>query len=180
MKTVPAAFGKRNHPALSSETAALPVEARIQSIARAKALLDAMVDGNWVALRDLASRTGLAKTTALNLVSALVDVGLAERDAKAGAYRLSLQHLSYGKAVERRLDVAAVARPHLMRLCASTRETVNLALPCPTDSLIVESLEGSQTLRVIVLCGHARLLPFDGLRARAARLPCRSFPPHHL
>jgi IclR family acetate operon transcriptional repressor len=124
------------------------VAARIQSVARAKALLDTMALGGWVSLRDLATRTGLAKTTAFNLVTALVDVGLAERDSGAGAYRLSLQHLVYGKAVERRLDIAAIARPHLVRLCAATRETVNLALPGSTDAVIVESLEGSQTLRV--------------------------------
>lgn len=130
------------------QTSTPTAEARIQSVARAKALLDAMAGGDWVSLRDLAARTGLAKTTAFNLVSALVDVGLTERDAKAGAYRLSLQHLVYGKAVERRLDIAAIARPHLIRLCATTRETVNLALPGPTDAVIVESLEGSQSLRV--------------------------------
>jgi IclR family acetate operon transcriptional repressor len=60
-------------------------EARIQSIARARALLDVMADGGWVSLRDLAARTGLAKTTAFNLVKALVDTGLAERNAQAGA-----------------------------------------------------------------------------------------------
>lgn len=131
-----------------------PVEpARIQSIARAKALLDAMSDGEWVPLGTLAASTGLAKSTAFNLVSALVDVGLAERDAAAGAYRLSLQHLLYGAAVERRLDIAAVARPHLIRLCAGTRETVNLALPGPTDAIIVESLEGSQSLRLSSYAG---------------------------
>ncbi|MCO5072236.1 MAG: IclR family transcriptional regulator [Rhizobiaceae bacterium] len=122
--------------------------ARIQSISRAKALLDAMAEGGWVSLRHLASRADLAKTTAFNLVTALVDVGLAERDPKGGAYRLSLQHIIYGKAVERRLDIAGIARPHLIRLCAQTRETVNLALPGPTHALIVESLEGNQTLRV--------------------------------
>ncbi|MBK8085675.1 MAG: IclR family transcriptional regulator [Devosia sp.] len=124
------------------------VVARIQSVARAKALLDAMTTGDWILLRDLATRTGLAKTTAFNLVTALVDVGLAERDAAAGAYRLSLHHLVYGKAVERRLDIAAIARPLLVKLCATTRETVNLALPGSADAVIVESLEGSQTLRV--------------------------------
>lgn len=128
-------------------------EARIQSIGRAKALMDVMADGGWVSLRDLALGTRLAKTTAFNLVSALVDVGLAERDVKAGAYRLSLQHLIYGKAVERRLDITAIARPHLIRLCAMTRETVNLALPGPADAVIVESLEGSQSLRVSSYAG---------------------------
>lgn len=128
-------------------------DARIQSVARAKALMDAMAEGDWVSLRLLAERTGLAKTTAFNLVTALVDVGLAERDAAAGAYRLSLQHLIYGKAVERRLDIATIVRPHLVRLCATTRETVNLALPGPTDAMIVESLEGSQALRVTSYAG---------------------------
>lgn len=136
-----------------TKLAAPTADARIQSVARAKALLDAMSSGEWVTLRDLASRTGLAKTTAFNLVTALVDVGLSERDAKAGAYRLSMQHLIYGKAVERRLDITEIARPHLIRLCATTRETVNLALPGPTDAMIIESLEGSQSLRVSSYAG---------------------------
>lgn len=127
--------------------------ARIQSVGRIKALLDAMAGGGWVSLKDLAVATKLAKTTAFNLVSALVDTGLAEHDGKAGAYRLSLQHVIYGKAVERRLDVVSIAMSHLIRLCATTRETVNLALPGPTDAMIVESLEGSQTLRVTSYSG---------------------------
>ncbi len=104
--------------------------------------------GEWVALRDLADRLGVAKTTTSNLVGALVDVGLVEHDATRGAYRLGLALLAYGKAVERRLDIAAALRPHLIALSAATRETVNLALPCPTDAIIVESLEGSRSLRV--------------------------------
>lgn len=130
-----------------------PAEARIQSIARANALLDAMADGNWVGLKLLAERTGLAKSTAFNLVTALVDVGWAERDAGAGAYRLGTQLLIYGKAVERRLDISEIARPHLVRLCANTRETVNLAIPRAADVLIVESLEGTQSLRVTSYAG---------------------------
>lgn len=141
-------------PAAPQKHKKAPVEsARIQSVARAKALLDVMATGDWVSLRELASRTGLPKTTAFNLVGALVDVGLCERDAAIGAYRLSLQHLVYGKAVERRLNIAAVVRPHLLRLLASTRETVNLALPCQTDAVIVESLEGRQQLRVTSYSG---------------------------
>lgn len=123
-------------------------DARIQSIARAKALLDVMATGHWVSLRELAARTSLAKTTAFNLVQALVDTGLVERDAQAGAYRLGLHHLIYGRAVERRLDVSAVARPHLVTICRLTCETINLALPCPADAIIVDSLEGSHSLRV--------------------------------
>ena len=129
------------------------IEARIQSVARAAALLDAMASGEWVALRELARRIGVAKTTAFNLVGALVDVGLAEHDPARGLYRLGLLHLVYGRAVERRMDMVELIRPFLIRLCAETRETVNLALPGTTDAIIVESLEGNQALRVSAYAG---------------------------
>ena len=96
--------------------------------------------------------TGLLKTTAFNLVTALADTGLVERDPQRG-YRLGLHALIYGRVVERQLDVVALMRPHLVQLCAETRETVNLALPCPTDVVIVESLEGGQGLRVSSYAG---------------------------
>ncbi|MCR8726054.1 IclR family transcriptional regulator [Frigidibacter sp. ROC022] len=131
------------------------VEARIQSIGRAKALLDAMADGEWIGLRDLAAQTGLVKTTAFNLVNALADVGLVEHDPEVGAYRLGLHHVVYGRAVERRLDILTIAKPHLVKLCTATRETVNLALPGPGEATIVESLEGSHNLRVTSYSGTA-------------------------
>jgi len=119
-------------------------EARIQSVARAAALLEAMADGAWKELRVLSGATRLAKATAFNLANALVEAGLAEHDPRRGAYRLGLRHIAFGRAVERRLDVLPLARPILTRLCAETGETVNLALPRPTDALIVESLEGTR------------------------------------
>ncbi len=132
-----------------------PGEARIQSVARAKAILDVLAQGDagFVSLRAIALKLGLAKTTVFNLLTALVDVGLVERDATQGAYRLGLGMLVYGRAVERRTDIVGALRPYLVRLCAATRETVNLALPCPTDVLIVDSLEGSQTLRITSYTG---------------------------
>ena len=129
-------------------------EPRIQSIGRAKAILDvlAAANGRHVQLRDIAGATGLLKTTAFNLVTALADTGLVEREPQRG-YRLGLHALVYGRVVERQLDVVALIRPHLVQLCAETRETVNLALPCPTDVVIVESLEGGQGLRVSSYAG---------------------------
>lgn len=129
------------------------IAARIQSVARAAALLDAMGSGEWVALGELARRVGVAKTTAFNLVGALVDVGLVEHEPAGGQYRLGLLHLVYGRAVERRVAMVELIRPFLVRLCAETRETVNLALPTATDAIIVESLEGNQALRVSAYAG---------------------------
>lgn len=130
-----------------------PDPARIQSVARAKAILDVLsASATFVQLRDLAAATGLVKTTVFNLVTALVDVGLVERDPRQG-YRLGLQMLVYGRAVERRMDLVSMMRPSLIQICAATRETVNLAVPCPCDVMIVDSLEGSQNLRVSSYAG---------------------------
>lgn len=117
---------------------------RIQSVARAARLLEAMEDGAWHELRWLAQRSGLAKATAFNLLQTLAATGLAEHDTSRGAYRLGLKHLGYGRAVERRLDLRPLVLPVLARLCAETGETVNLALPRPADAIIVESLEGTR------------------------------------
>lgn len=145
---------RRRAAQTAAETAKRPaVEARIQSIGRAKALLDAMAGGEWVSLRNLANATGLFKTTAFNLVNALVECGLAEKDPRTGSYRLGVQHVVYGRAVERRLDILSVARPHLIALCNETRETINIAVSGPADAMIVESFEGSQALRVTSYSG---------------------------
>jgi IclR family acetate operon transcriptional repressor len=128
----------------------------VQSVGRAAALLDALAEGSGAGLRDLAAAAGLAKPTAHNLLGALVECGLAEHDAARGAYRLGLRHLVLGRAVERGLDVVGLARPALPRLCAETGETVNLAVPRPTDALIVESLEGARHgVRVASYAGMA-------------------------
>ena len=126
-----------------------PQEARIQSIARAKAILDVLTvaDRDWTPLRAIALSTGLAKTTAFNLVNALVEVGLVEHDPPRGAYRLGAQMLVYGRAVERRMDLVGLMRPYLLKLCTATRETVNLALPAANDILIVDSVEEVVTLQ---------------------------------
>lgn len=129
------------------------MQARIQSVGRAASLVEAMESGEWVPLRVLAAHAGIARTTARNLLGALVDVGWVEHDPRHGAYRLGLPFLSFGKTVENRIDIAAAVRPHLIQLCARTRETVNLALPGPTDATIVDSFEGSQSLRVTSYTG---------------------------
>jgi DNA-binding IclR family transcriptional regulator len=62
----------------------------------------AAANGRHVQLRDIAAATGLLKTTAFNLVTALADTGLAEREPQRG-YRLGLHALIYGRVVERQL-----------------------------------------------------------------------------
>jgi len=112
-----------------------------------------LVAKGTAALRDVSAATGLNKTTAYYLVETLVDLGFAERVGDGEGYRLGLRNLELGRAVQRRLDIIAVARPSLIRLCTLSRETVNLALPYVFDAMIVESLEGTHGVRATSYAG---------------------------
>lgn len=132
---------------------------RIQSLARASAILDVIAGRELTALGDIAAATGLNKTTAYYLVETLVALGFAERVGDGDGYRLGLRNLELGRAVQRRLDIATLGRPSLVRLCALSKETVNLAVPFVFDAMIVESLEGAYGLRSTAYAGSRAAYP---------------------
>ena len=132
---------------------------RIQSLARASAILDVIAAGDVTALGDISAATGLNKSTAYYLVESLVALGFAERVGDGRGYRLGLRNLELGRAVQRRLDIVALGRPSLVRLCALSKETVNLAVPFVFDAMIVESLEGAYGLRSTAYAGSRAPYP---------------------
>ena len=126
---------------------------RIQSLSRANAILDVVAAHDAVSLTEIARRTGLNTTTVYYLVETLVSLGFVERTSASGGYRLGLRNLELGRTVQQRLDIAATARPALMRLCAATKETVNLCVPYLFEAMIVESVEGTYGIRATAYAG---------------------------
>ena len=120
---------------------------RIQSLARANKILDVLVVRGVAALRDISKVTGLNKPTAYYLVETLVDLGFVERIEDRQGYRLGMRNLELGQAVLRQINIITASHPSLIRLCALSRETVNLAIPYVLDTLIIESLEGTHGVR---------------------------------
>ena len=126
---------------------------RIQSLSRANAILDVIADQDAVSLTEIARRTGLNTTTVYYLVETLVSLGFVERTSASGGYRLGLRNLELGRTVQQRLDIAAAARPALMRLCAATKETANLCVPYLFEAMIVESVGGVYGIRATAYAG---------------------------
>ena len=121
---------------------------RIQSLARASAIMDVVAAGpeSGVGLSEISKTTGLNKTTAFNLLGSLVVLRLIEQDAHTRHYRLGLKLLELGRLVQQRLPISHLARPILVDLCRRTNETVNLALPDLLDLLVIESFQGNRIL----------------------------------
>jgi len=135
---------------------------RIQSLARADAILDTLAKGprSGRRLRDIAAATALAPSTVATLLQSLVALEQVEKIALSGHYRLGRRLLKLGRIVEHQVDLLELGRPGIVRLCQATAETVNLLVPGETAMIVAESLKGDITLKTSTLKGAG--LPLSG------------------
>jgi DNA-binding IclR family transcriptional regulator len=110
----------------------------IQVLERAFRVMDALLAARApLGLEELVQHTQLPKSTTFRIITNLVRHGyLCETNE---GYWLGLKMLSFGTAVEERLDVRAVSAPFLERLRDETNETVYLATL--TDDWLVMYLD---------------------------------------
>jgi len=127
---------------------ASPKPPRIQSLARAGAIIDVIAASGeeGLSLSEIGRATALNKTTAFNLLASLVTLRFLDQDMQSRRYRLGLRNLELGRIVQQRLHISHLARPILTDLCRKTNETVNLGLPELLDLLVVYSFQGSRLL----------------------------------
>ena len=128
---------------------------RIQSLARASAIIDAIAAGDieGVGLGDVCQVTELNKTTAFNLLSSLVTLRFIDQDKQTRRYRLGIRNIELGRLTQHRLHIPELARPILVDLCKKMNETVSLAIPDHTDLLVVDSFNGSKFLQATAYAG---------------------------
>ena len=134
---------------------ATPKPPRIQSLARASAIIDVIAASGeeGVGLSVISRVTALNKTTAFNLLASLVTLRFIEQDERSRRYRLGLRNLELGRIVQQRLHISYLARPILTDLCKKTNETVNLGLPELLDLVVIDSFQGSQLLHATAYAG---------------------------
>lgn len=127
-----------------------------QSIARCFAVLEcvAAMEGG-AALRELAARVGLPKSTVHRLLGDLMALGYVRQEGEGGPYRLTARMFEVGSASIGRMDLVTLARPHLERLAGELRETVHLVVRDGSDVVYVYKAEA----------GDLRLSSRLGLRA---------------
>lgn len=131
-----------------------PRQPRIQSLARADAILTAVMEREEpITLSMLSEVLDLNKTTVFNLAESLVVLGFLERTRTPKGYRLGLRCLELGRRVSKNLPILEISTPSLRELCQVTRETVNLAVPYLQEGIILESLQSQQAVRAVAYAG---------------------------
>ncbi len=98
----------------------------------AELLVRVLESGRPVALAELASASGIPKSTASRLVSALERQGLVQQDGERGRLRPGPAILRVAERSLLERSVAQLAGPSLDALGEATGETINLAVPART------------------------------------------------
>jgi IclR family acetate operon transcriptional repressor len=131
-----------------------PSTARIASSDRAVALLDSLAEGGELGTNELARRTGLTPSTVSRQLGTLAASGLVEYVSATGRYRLGIRIVRLANAVLARLDVRAVARPHLEELVRATAETATLSVPGGEDAVTEDFVPSAHYVRHVTQLGR--------------------------
>ena len=123
--------------------------ARLSSVATAMRLLKAFSEADVeLGISALASRLGVAKSTAHRLAVTLVAERMLEQNPDNGRYRLGTALFRLGALVRQRMNVSNEGRPFLFELREQTNESVHLAILEGADIMYVYNLESTHAIRM--------------------------------
>jgi IclR family acetate operon transcriptional repressor len=131
-----------------------PSTRRIGAAERAIAVLETLADGGELGTNEIARRTGMTPSTVSRQLGTLAASGLVERVASTGRYRLGLRIVHLANALLARLDVRAVARPHLEELVRHTGETATLSVPGEEDAITIDFVSGAHHVQPVSQLGR--------------------------
>jgi DNA-binding IclR family transcriptional regulator len=138
----------------SHESKAGPVGV-LAKVLRVLEALDASPNG--LPLRNVASQTGLNKSTAYRLLAHLEGEGYLFRD-DVGVYIVGPKLARLGSGVSYHATLRSASRPVIQQLWSMTTETVNLAVRDGLHVLYLDVMESSHTFRLASQVGMRRPL----------------------
>jgi IclR family pca regulon transcriptional regulator len=121
----------------------------VSALARGWQVLEAFSgESPHLSLTELASRTGMDKSTAFRFVYTLQHLHYLERDPDTLQYRPGLKLLRLGLAAFNSLGIVDVAQPHLKALSAQCGETTNMSVRDGCEIVYVARNKTQQILNV--------------------------------
>ena len=124
------------------------------SAQRSFAILDVLAEDGPLGTNEIARRAGTAASTVSRQLGTLVAARLVERVPDTGHYRLGIRLVELANAVLVRLDVRALARPHLDALVAGVGETATLSVPGDPDAITVDFVATQHNVQGVMQLGR--------------------------
>jgi DNA-binding IclR family transcriptional regulator len=136
-----------------------------------RALADTQAKGGRVT--HVARATGLTQATTHRLLQSLVAERIVEQDEQSKLYRLSIDFFALAARAGNSMDLRALCRPSLLRLCASLGDTIFLLVRSGFDAVCLDRSEGPFPIRSFTgdIGGRVALGVGQGSLAILAMLP---------
>jgi DNA-binding IclR family transcriptional regulator len=133
-----------------------PATRQVAAVQRAVAILGELADARTeLGTNEIARRTGINVSTISRILATLVSGGLVEHVAATGRYRLGIGVLRLANAVYDRLDIRALARPHLAEVASLTKETATLSVPGEHEAITLDFVQSPLSVRSVAEVGRA-------------------------
>lgn len=177
-----------------SETSTIDTDSkksyRIDAVARALRVLEALGDSPGIGVTVLAEKLGLTKSIVFRLLQTLEEDGYVQRDEERAIFSLGYRVALLGERVGREGALQQVARPVMDALRDETGENVNLVVREGTASVAIATREGLHSIRLFAQTGRRGPLHAGGasmvllayaepsIRDRVLEGPLERFSPH--
>jgi len=127
----------------------------VTAVARAFAILRCFRRGERaLGNKDLASRTGMPRSTIARLTHTLTELGYLDFHPSIEKYSLGLAVVNFSVTYLAGLDVREIARPLMEQLATDVRATVTLAAPQAEHMVFLEVVHGNPTFALRVGVGE--------------------------
>jgi DNA-binding IclR family transcriptional regulator len=129
----------------------------VQSLSRSLGMLESIAaKADGVPLAVISREAGLHRSTAHHLLKTLSICGYVVQDDESRDYRIGPKVYQLATATWSERRIAQLALPHLRELAGLTGETANLATRKDADTILLETVDGEGTLRVVDRVGAKR------------------------
>jgi DNA-binding IclR family transcriptional regulator len=100
----------------------------MKSLHKVLDIIEVMAKSGSIGIREISSRTGYPPPTVHRITSTLIERNYIKQDPETKKLSLSVQFLELGTNVQQQFNLTGIARPHLEKLMAESKESVNLAV----------------------------------------------------
>lgn len=144
----------------------------VQSVERTFALIELLCKNGESGITELASASGLNKTTVFRLLSTLVSLEYVIKNPLTEKYRLTLKFLKLSAGTLSKLDIRRYARRHLEKISTLTGETVHLVERNGGEIIYIDKFESPKnSVRMVSRVGLSLPMVYTAVgKAIMARL----------
>lgn len=118
-----------------------------QSADRLMSIVESFLKTPQPTLSQVAAACGMGSPTAMRYLRQLVERGWLERDETSKCYTLGVALATIGQAAQAAQPMRVRALPYMQELLQEFGETVNIAMKHQGEVVVVEALEGNQSIR---------------------------------